>query len=293
VLAFVACTGQEVILPNNQQAVLDCAASSRYAQKFAECAAPELGYRLSDKVRVLASCVMRSRGSHSSFLKCASGSGLDGEIAAAQEAALKCAADAAGSVFKFANCATPPLIGSPASSELHTALECAALLQENYGSMVSCLGANFFNLQLNIEQQIIVQCVAAAGGQPHMAVGCMASRLTGRELVKCATAGFGGSRGCFADETDSGVKHDWSGRTMAQIVAKPDSIIRNPTAIWGGDNSFVRNPIQIFSGTNHFVQNPSRFWGHNYSNFHDPDQLSPRPLTLGSVGEKRICLPWC
>src|SRR3954451_4615342 len=115
--------------------------------------------------------------------------------------------------------------------------------------MASCLGADLFNLQLNPDQQIAIQCVASAGGQPYLAMGCMATRLTGRELVRCAAAGFGGAAGCFGDNDNLGGKNDWNGRTMAQIADEPNSLVRNPDQIWGGDNSFVRNPVQIFPGT--------------------------------------------
>jgi hypothetical protein len=162
-------------------------------------------------------------------------------------------------------------------------------------SMATCAGANMFNLQLNPEQQIAVQCVVSTGGQPYAAAGCIASRLTMRELTKCMTDGFGG-KGCFGDTNDLFGREGWTARTLGQIAGGPNSIINNPGQIWGGDNSFVRNPGQIWGGDNSFVRNPSQFWGGNNSIFNNPSQLLPQPpppVQLGTIGGKRICLPWC
>ncbi|MCK1519379.1 hypothetical protein [Bradyrhizobium sp. 17] len=73
VVQFAGCAGQQVILPQNQQKVLDCAVSSRDSVSFATCAAPNLGIRLSDDQRVLAQCAMKSNGDRTSFLGCAGG----------------------------------------------------------------------------------------------------------------------------------------------------------------------------------------------------------------------------
>jgi hypothetical protein len=158
--------------------------------------------------------------------------------------------------------------------------------------MASCAGANMFNLQVNPEQQIAIQCVVSTGGQPYAAAGCIASRLTARELTKCLTDGIGG-RGCFGDTNDLVGRNGWVRRTMGQVAGGPNSVVNNPDQIWGGDNSFVRNPGQILGGSNSFARNPSQFWGGNNSIFNNPQQLAPKPVTLGNIGGKRICLPWC
>lgn len=77
VRAFVACAQGNVILPQREQAVLDCAVSSRTEWEFAECAAPNLGIRLSDDQRTMADCAMQSGGDSQEFVSCA-GSGLIG-----------------------------------------------------------------------------------------------------------------------------------------------------------------------------------------------------------------------
>jgi len=131
------------------------------------------------------------------------------------------------------------------------------------------------------------------GRAAYAAAGCIATRLTGRELMKCFTDGVGGSRGCFGDNNDLFGRNGWTARTIGQLAGGPNSVIRNPGQIWGGDNSFLRNPGQIWGGSNSFVRNPSQFWGGNNSIFNNPSQLAPKPVTLGSIGGKRICLPWC
>ena len=82
-------------------------------------------------------------------------------------------------------------------------------------------------------------------------------------------------------------------RARSQGSEIPWPWLGNPEQIWGGDNSFVRNPGQIWGGSNSFVRNPSQFWGGNNSVFNNPAQLAPPPVTLGTVGGHRICLPWC
>ena len=74
---FAGCAGQQIILPHDQQAVLDCAVSSQDTASFANCAAPNLGIRIPDDQRVLAQCAMRSRGDRNAFVTCAGGSFLN------------------------------------------------------------------------------------------------------------------------------------------------------------------------------------------------------------------------
>jgi hypothetical protein len=290
--SFAACAGQNVILPQDQQAVLDCAVSNSGVQGFANCAAPHFGIRLSNEQRIVADCAMRSEGDRDDFLVCAGSRLANQRLTPEQQAVLNCAANAVGDASDFASCAASRIIGPRLSREQRIAVQCAAQSQGDYGTFASCAGANLFNLNLNPEQQIAVQCVVQTGGQPYAAAGCMATRLTARELEKCFTDGIGGS-GCFGDNNDLVGRNGWTARTMAQIAGGPNSVIRNPSQIWGGDNSFVRNPGQIWGGSNSFVRNPSQFWGGNNSIFNNPAQLAPPPVTIGSVGGHRICLPWC
>jgi hypothetical protein len=304
---FASCAGQQVILSENQHAVLNCAVSPSTAQAFAECAAPQLGIRLSDKQRQIAGCAMKSRGDTSNFLSCAGSTAIGRNLTPDEQAVLYCAQNSNDSASNFASCSATRLIGGHVSKEQKLAVECAAQSEGDYSTMASCAGANLFNLNLNPEQQIAIQCVVSTGGQPYAAAGCIATRLTGRELVKCATNGFGGTDGCFGDNNDLFGRNGWTARTLDQIAGGPNSVfrhpdqlwggpnsfVRNPSQIWGGDNSFLRNPSQIWGGDNSFVRNPSQFWGGNNSVFNNPSQLAPKPVTLAEVGGKRICLPWC
>jgi esterase/lipase superfamily enzyme len=286
---FATCTGGKVILRQNEQALLNCAMSSRTTQDFSACAAPWLGIRLSNEQRLVAQCAMRSNGDSAAFYNCALPS-IGQAATSVPPAALICARNSNDDPSRFASCSAEYVLGPHASREQMIALACAAQAKGNANVMASCSGANLFNLQLNPEQQIVVQCVVSAGGQPYAAAGCMATRLTAQELVKCKTAGFGGSSGCFGTDVAT---NSLSARAISEIAGGPNSIIRNAAQIWGGDNSFVRDPIKTFEGSNSFVRNPGQFWGGNNSVFNNPAQLSPHVSAPGQPDEKRICVPWC
>jgi hypothetical protein len=297
VTAFASCAGHQIILPQLEQAILDCAVSAPTVPAFAECAAPQFGIRLSNEQRIIAGCAMRSQGNTSDFNSCAGdwvlGLFLIPPSTQNERVVLACARNSNGSVSDFASCAGSHILGEHPSREQQIALQCAAQAEGDYTVMASCSGANLFNVQLNAEQQIAVQCVVSTGDQPYAAAGCIGTRLIARELVKCSTDGVGGDRGCFGENNDLFGKNRWAARTMAQIAGGPNSVIRNPGQIWGGDNSFVTNPEQIWGGSNSFVRNPSQFWAGNNSIFNNPNQLAPAPTTLGTVGSKRVCIPWC
>jgi hypothetical protein len=291
--AFASCAGDR-FFSQTQAGVLNCAINSSDAAAFAACAAPLTGVRMSDDQRILARCAMSSGGDRNNFLTCAGGAFLNRSLGPNEQAVLGCAATSDGKLETFAACSGTRLFGSHLSREQTIAIECAAQSQGDVGQMAACGAANMFNLQLNPEQQIAVQCVVGSGGNPPAAAGCIATRLSARELTKCLTDGIGG-RGCFGDNNDLVGRNGWVRRTFGEIAGGPNSLINNPSQVWGGDNSFVRNPGQIFGGSNSFVRNPSQIWGGNNSIFNNPGQLipQPRPVQLGTVGGKRICLPWC
>jgi esterase/lipase superfamily enzyme len=293
VSAFVGCAGQRMILSPDQQALLDCAVSSTTSQVFAACAAPKLGIRLSNMSQIAAQCAMKSSGKENEFLECTRSVSGGQSLMPAQPAVLACARDSNSDASTFASCSAKYLLGEQPSNEQMIALICAAQSRGDDNAMAACSGANLFNLQLNPEQQIVVQCVVSSGGVPYSAMGCMATRLTARELVKCKTDGLGGDRGCFGANNDLLGKTGWSARTLVQITSDSNSVVRNPDQIWGGENSFVRNPAQIWGGNNSVVKNPSQFWGGNNSIFNNPSKLLPPPVQVGSDGSKRICVPWC
>lgn len=278
-----------------EKAVVDCAMSASDPGAFALCAAPNIGVKMSNDQRILTKCAMQSSGDETAFAKCAGAGFLAGNLGPNEQKLVNCAAGANGDTSRFASCSAKALFGDKLSKEQQIAVQCAAQSQGDPAGFAACAGANLFGMQLNPEQQIAVQCVVGTGGNPPAAAGCMASRLTARELSKCLTDGIGGEKGCFGDNNDLVGKNGFVGRTFGQIAGGPNSIINNPGQIWGGDNSFVRNPGQIWGGPNSFVRNPAQIWGGPNSVFNNPGQLlpQPRPLQVGTVGGKRICLPWC
>lgn len=296
---FVSCAGAAFLdrnLNRDQRKVLECATDADGdSEAFTRCASVALGRHLSDDQRTAINCAVESKGDKDDFIACAGGALLNQKLNRDQRKVLSCAADSDGDSGKFMGCAAPALLGRNASREQRVAMQCAAESGGEVDSFAACAGANMLNLQLNPEQQIAVQCVVSTGGQPYAAAGCMATRLTARELLKCAANGIGGKDGCFGDNNDLVGKNGWVARTFGQIAGGPNSVINNPGQIWGGDNSFVRNPGQIWGGSNSFVRNPSQIWGGPNSVFNNPGQLlpQPKPLTIGNVGGKRICLPWC
>jgi hypothetical protein len=110
VVQFAGCAGQQVILPPNQQKVLDCAVSSRDSATFANCAAPHLGIELSDSQRTLAQCAMRANGDRTGFLNCAGGNFLNRNLSPDEQAVLNCAASAQGDAANFANCSASKIV---------------------------------------------------------------------------------------------------------------------------------------------------------------------------------------
>jgi hypothetical protein len=293
-VAFGKCAALRLV-SHEQKAVLACATSTGGVADFASCAAPYSGIKMSDDQRVLAKCAMKSHGDEEDFVACAGTALLANSLGPNEKKVLGCAASANGDSARFAGCSANALLGNKLSKEQQVAVQCAAQSQGDATGFATCAGANMFNLQLNPEQQIAVQCVVSTGGQPYAAAGCMASRRTAPVLTKFHAKRVGGENGCFGDNNDLVGKNGWVGRTLGQVAGGPNSVIKNPNQIWGGDNSFVRNPGQIWGGSNSFVRNPSQVWGGPNSVFNNPGQLlpQPRPVQIGTVAGKRICLPWC
>lgn len=293
-VAFGECAAGR-FMSRSHKAMVDCAVSASDMSSFARCAASHSGLKMSEDQRILATCVMKAKGDPEVFDSCTAGAFLFKTLGPNEQKVLGCALSAGSDTSRLADCAATAFFGDALSKEQQVAVQCAAQSQGDPTGFATCAGANMFNMQLNPEQQIAVQCVVSTGGQPHAAAGCIGSRLTLRELGKCLSSGIGGENGCFGDNNDLVGKNGWLGRTFGQIAGGPNSIINNPGQIWGGDNSFIRNPGQIFGGSNSFLRNPGQIWGGPNSVFNNPGQLlpQPRPLQIGSIGGKRICLPWC
>lgn len=305
--SFANCAAPSV-MGQSEQAVLRCAVESKDSSAFASCAAGQLSIKASEDQRVVAQCAMQSKGDTSDFFSCAGNAFAGKNLSNDQKAVLKCAHDSEGDTSAFAACAAGDLVTKNLSREQQIAIRCAAESGGDPTATAVCAGTNLMALNLNPEQQIAVQCVAATGGEPYSAAGCMASRLTMRELTKCFNEGIGGS-GCFGDSNDLIGKNGWVARSLGEIAGGPNSVIHNPDQIWGGDNSFARNPGQIWGGPNSVFNNPNQVLGGPNSFFNNPQQVfggpnsvfnnpgqilpQPRPMVLGKIGGKRVCLPWC
>ncbi|MDW9812101.1 hypothetical protein [Sinorhizobium meliloti] len=289
---FAECAALSIVgdsITEQQKRAIACLAQNE--GDVVGCAAEEAG--LSEEQKAMVDCAVRSNGTTSGFIDCAGGAVVDRYLGRDAQTALRCAADS-DRPEDFAVCAATGILGQNASKEQRIALTCAADSGGDLEQMAVCAGANMLNIEmgLNAEQQIAVQCLVSTGGQPYAAAGCMASRLTARELTKCFTDGVGRD-GCFGDNNDLVGRNGWTARTLRQIGGGPNSVINRPDQIWGGSNSFVRNPSQIWGGNNSFVRNPSQMWGGSNSVFNNPGQLAPEPVQLGKIGNTRICLPWC
>lgn len=305
--SFASCAAPS-FMGQSEQAALRCAVESKDAATFVSCAADQLPIKVSEDQRIVAKCAMQSKGDTNGFFTCAGSAFAGKNLSSDQKAVLQCASNSGGDTSAFANCAAGDLLTKNLSREQQIAVRCAAESGGDPTATAVCAGTNLMALNLNPEQQIAVQCVAATGGEPYSAAGCMASRLTMRELTKCFNDGIGGS-GCFGDSNDLVGRNGWVGRTFGQITGGSNSVINNPDQIWGGDNSFVRNPgqvwggpnsvfnkpSQVFGGPNSFFNNPQQVFGGPNSVFNNPGQIlpKPRPMVLGKVGGKRVCLPWC
>lgn len=288
-VAFGDCAAGR-FLSRTHKAMLDCAVSASDVRSFATCEVLHSGLKMSEDQRILANCAMKANGDKTGFATCAGAAFLGRNLGTNELKVLDCAASAGGDTSKFAACSATAVFGDQLSKEQQVAVQCAAQSQGDPTGFATCAGANMFNMQLNPEQQITVQCVVSTGGQPQAAAGCIGSRLTARELSKCLSHGIGGEDGCFGDNNDLVGKNGWVGRTFGQIPG-----VINPALIWGGAISFVRNPGQIWGGSNSFLRNPSQIWGGPNSVFNNPAQLLPQaaPLQIGSIGDVRICVPWC
>ena len=212
VAAFAGCARQQIILPRNQQAVLDCAVSNRDAAGFANCAAPSLGIRLSDEQRVVAGCAMTTRGDASRFTSCVGGQYLSRSLNENDRAILNCAANSNGEAGRFASCASGMFLAQEQQAVLNCAVSasdpqtfatcaasnsairmsddqrilarCALRSNGDRNTFGVCAGAAFLNRNLSPDEQAVLNCAVSANGDTGRFAGCSASRLLGRELSR-------------------------------------------------------------------------------------------------------------
>jgi hypothetical protein len=173
---FAGCAGQRVILPPEQQAVLDCAVSNREAGSFANCAAPHLGIRLSDDQRVLAQCAMRARGEHNAFVNCAGGNFPNRNLTPDEQAVLNCATTANGSVSSFTDCAAPRVLDR-LSGDQRTLARCAIQSKGDRNGFLGCAGGAFLNRALSPKEQAVLTCAVNARDDLVSFAGCSAPHL--------------------------------------------------------------------------------------------------------------------
>ena len=228
--AFARCAGKNVILPQHEQAVLDCAFDTTSKEDFAACAAPNLGIRLSRDQQTIANCAYQSKGDEDNFASCAGSQIVGNALTPEQKEIVGCAANA-DNASDFATCSASTLIGSHLSRDQNVAVECAVQSQGDPTGFATCAGTKMLSLQLNPEQQIAIECVVTTGAQPYAAGACIATALTARELEKCSANGFGGDDGCFGNNNDLLGRNGWTARTLAQVARGPNSVVRNPGQI--------------------------------------------------------------
>jgi hypothetical protein len=173
VAQFAGCAGQQVILPRDQQAVLDCAVSQRDTPSFADCAAPHLGISVTADQRVLAQCAMRSRGDRNGFAACAGGNFLNRNLTADEQAILACAATAGGNAANFTNCAAPHVLDR-LSDDQKTLARCAMQSKGDRNGFLGCAGGAFANRALGTKEQAVLNCALTARDDLASFAGCAA-----------------------------------------------------------------------------------------------------------------------
>ena len=150
--AFVGCTGQQVILPERQQALLDCAVTKAAPQAFAECAARESGIRLSDDQRLLASCAVTSKGDVSAFASCRGAAFANRALTGNEKAVLACAAASSASAESFVSCAAPHFL----AGQQKEVLDCAVSSSDAV-SFAAC-AAPSAGIKMSNDQRIVAKC---------------------------------------------------------------------------------------------------------------------------------------
>jgi len=276
--AFLVCTRGAIVLDKRDAALVKCAERFSGNQKnMKECAQNAvLDSILGHREREIVACASQSDGDRQEFLTCLAAP----RMSAKQREVLRCAQDGDVRSMEFAGCAASALFGDQVPKEARAAVRCAAKADGDVTVFGVCAANNVFGFGMNPELEIAVSCAASSGGQPYAAAACTAGRLTARELEKCGTQGFGGD-GCFGDSNDLVGRDGFVVRNLAGIAGGSNSVINNPGQVLGGPNSVFNNPGQLLGGPNSFPNQVLR-------------QIpSPPPIQVGTVGGRRICIPWC
>jgi hypothetical protein len=181
VAAFAGCAGQRIVLPKNEQEVLNCAA-------------PKLGINLSDDQKALARCAMQSRGEEESFTNSAGGALLNRALNDDEKAVLNCAADAGNNTASFVDCASSHFL----AGNQKAVLDCA-VSAEDAASFATCAAPNI-GIKMSDDQRIHARCAAKSDGDSEDFATCAGTAFLGKNLgpkeqavLNCATSSEGDS----------------------------------------------------------------------------------------------------
>lgn len=280
---FLVCTRGALVLNKDSALLVSCAEQANgNTTNLAQCAGRGIiASKLSPDQMKVVNCAAKNSDDVDHFAGCIATNLGGSQLNRQQRRLLTCATDNDVNSKEFAGCAARTMFGDRLSPETNAAIDCAVQSQGDYQQFGACAANKFLNLNLNPEQQIAVQCVVSSGGQPYVAAGCAASRLTARELTKCVEHGIGGDDGCFGNNNDLIGRNGFVVRNIAGLAGGPNSMIRDPGQVLGGPGSVFNNPGQILGGPNSV-----------------PNQIlrnvpSPPPIQIGTVGNHRVCIPWC
>jgi hypothetical protein len=249
--AFVLCTQGALVLDQQSMAIVNCAQDSGGdKESFGKCAADKvISSNLSPDQRKLVDCAGGHSDDEDDFAGCLEDGLLGDQLNGQQRAVLDCAKSNDLDSEEFATCAGESILGGNLPPNAKAAIGCAAQSEGDAAQFAGCATDKFLNLDLTPEQQIGIECVVESGGQPYAAAGCAATRLTARELDKCAEHGIGGEDGCFGDNNDLTGKNGFVVRHVGDlanaVMGGHESLLNHPGQILGGPNSV---PNQILSG---------------------------------------------
>lgn len=210
--AFALCMGQQIVLPQREHAVLECAVTSASAEAFGRCAAPHLGMKVSDDQRILADCALRSKGNAQQLASCSAGRFAAGALGTKEKAILDCAASANGDSEDFVRCSAPQFMGRQEKAVLECAVSansvdafatcavpntsvkmsedqrivarCGLQSKGDASAFATCAGSAFAVNNLGQREQAVLSCAGSANGDKGKFAGCAAEALFGGQMSR-------------------------------------------------------------------------------------------------------------
>jgi hypothetical protein len=196
--AFALCMGEQIVLPQREHAVLECAVSTSSAEAFGRCAAPHLGMKISDDQRILADCALRSKGNAQQLATCSAGRFAAGALGEKERAILDCGASANGNSEEFVRCSAPQFMGRQEKAVLDCAVNSASV-----DAFAACALPNT-SVKMSNDQRIVARCGLQSKGDPAAFAACAGSGFAvsnlgprERAVVSCAGSA-NGDKGKFA-----------------------------------------------------------------------------------------------